>query len=63
MPPITDLQYCLKYQDNFPLDKKTAVNFFACAIDTNAEYWAKTNEELQAINKCKIAAINILEAS
>ena len=62
MPPITYLQYCLKYQDNFPSDKKTAVNFFSCAIDTNAKFWAKTDEELLAINKCTIAAITILRA-
>lgn len=61
MPPISDLQYCIKYQDSFPNDHKTAVNFFACAMDTNAEFWAETAEHFAAINKCKIAAINILE--
>ena len=31
-----DLLYCLKYADNFPTDRKTALTFISCRMAQNA---------------------------
>ena len=55
-----DLLYCLKYADNFPTDRKTALTFISCRMAQNARRAASTEEHYDAILKTHLAAHDVL---
>ncbi len=58
--PKDYLGYCIKYQDSFPDDFKTAINFIELAWAEKAKNQAETQSDFDAIAKCLIAAISII---
>ena len=55
-----DLEYCMEYQDKFPNDLKTAINFMGCRFVERATFLARTNEHFEAIRKCTLAAQKLI---
>jgi len=53
------LKYCLEYQDNFPNDLRTANTFLEKIYDFAKKY-IENEGELESIEKCREAAIAII---
>ncbi len=54
--PKDYLGYCIKYQDSFPDDFKTAINFIELKWEEKAKNQAETQSDFNAIAKCSIAS-------
>ena len=59
----SELEYCIEFADNFPQERKTALNFISCRFSQRAMTVATTADHFDAILKSHIAAHDILIAT